>query len=301
MEPFVLKKTRSQGSPSLDHSSAGGPGLFELQPWKSYEAKIGLKVGYTSRLGGVGKAPYSSLNCAFHVGDNPQDVIANRTLIAEEIGMNPESWTCGEQVHKNEVAIVTEQDKGRGFLDRKSAFQDTDGLLTNVRGILLSSFYADCVPLYFFDPVKEVVGLAHAGWKGTVAGIAERMIARMEEHYGCEREDIRTAIGPSIGSCCYEVDDYVMNQVKVWYEVSDGTEKHKGSTYEACHKPVSGGKSMLDLKEVNRHIMIKAGILPEHIEITSWCTSCHPELFFSYRKENGITGRMASWIGLEER
>lgn len=301
MEPFVLKNRQPSDSKGLTDTNTGGPELFEIKPWQSYEANLGLKVGYTSRLGGVGKAPYGSLNCAFHVGDNPDDVIANRKLIAEAIGMKPESWTCGEQVHKNEVAIVTEQDKGRGFLDRESAFQDTDGLLTNVRGVLLSSFYADCVPLYFFDPVQEVVGLAHAGWKGTVAGIAKRMVDQMEEHYGSHKKDILAAIGPSIGSCCYEVDDYVMNQVKVWYDVSEGNEEDKGSSYEACHQQISNGKSMLDLKEVNRHIMIKAGILPEHIEITSWCTSCHPELFFSYRKENGITGRMASWIGLEER
>ncbi|WDH81517.1 peptidoglycan editing factor PgeF [Paenibacillus urinalis] len=289
MEPFVLNNKDS------------GPKLFAIEPWNSYSKSNGLITGYTSRAGGVGTEPYSSLNCAYHVGDNPEDVIENRRRIAEEIGIPAEAWTCGEQVHKSEIAIVTEADRGRGFLNRESAIQDTDGLLTNVRGVLLTSFYADCVPLYFYDPVNEVVGLAHAGWKGTVQKIAERMIERMEEHYGSKRADIRTAIGPSIGSCCYEVDDYVMDRVKVLYELEQGKDEYEDSAYRKAHQPAPEGKSMLDLKEVNRHIMMKAGILPDHIECTSWCTSCHPELFFSYRKEGGITGRMASWIGLEER
>ncbi|MCM3784416.1 peptidoglycan editing factor PgeF [Neobacillus mesonae] len=289
MEPFVLKNKDS------------GPKLFEIEPWSQYSKESGLKVGYTSRSGGVGKAPYGSLNCAFHVGDNPADVIANRNLIAQEIGIEPEAWTCGEQVHKSEIAIVTESDRGRGYVNRETAIQETDGLLTNVRGVLLTSFYADCVPLYFFDPVNEVVGLAHAGWKGTVQRIAERMIDRMEEHYGSKRSDILTAIGPSIGDCCYEVDDYVMSRVKVLYELVPGKDKYDESAYNAVYTPAPEGKSMLDLKEVNRHIMMKAGILPDHIECTTWCTSCHPELFFSYRKEGGVTGRMASWIGLEAR
>lgn len=284
MEPFMQK--------------SGAPMLLHLEPWRAEHAEI--TAGFTGRQGGIGKAPYDSLNCAFHVGDEPSDVLGNRTLLAESLGFTLQDWTCGEQTHGKEIAIVKADDRGRGSLDRASAFQGTDGLLTNVPGVLLTSFYADCVPLYFYDPLKKVVGLAHAGWKGTVAEIAAAMVARMETGYGSRPQDILAGIGPSIGDCCYEVDDYVMDHIR---QLEDGLKAAAGSgpsqelyrTSEADHR-----KSMLNLKEMNRRIMIKAGILPTHIECTSWCTSCNQDLFFSYRKENGVTGRMTSWIGIKE-
>ena len=266
---------------------------FEIEPWK--ERWKGMTAGFTGRNGGISQHPYDSLNMAFHVGDAPEDVIKNRERLASDVGFQLEDWTCGEQVHSSNVAIVRADDKGKGSRDRESAFQDTDGLLTNVPGVLLASYYADCVPLYFHDPVNKVVGLAHAGWKGTVASIAVRMIECMEDTYGSRREDIHTAIGPSIGSCCYEVDDRVMSHVYDLEKAILGNEQDGNCFYTTK----SDGKSMLNLKEMNRQIMIKAGILPSHIECTSWCTSCSNDLFFSYRKDGGTTGRMASWIGLK--
>ncbi|MGF7046167.1 YfiH family protein [Paenibacillus sp. DS2015] len=279
MEPFVLK---------TDTELA----LLMLEPWKHYR---GITAGFTGRHGGSGKLPYDTLNCAFHVGDDPNDVIDNRSKVAEMLGYSLESWTCGEQVHSRDIAIVREEDVGRGCRDRSSAIQDTDGLLTDVPGVLLTSFYADCVPLYFYDPVKQVVGLAHAGWKGTVAQIALHMVQKMEQQYGSHSYDIVAAIGPSIGSCCYEVDDVVMSKVYDLEKRVMGNEKYSSSWY--VNK--KDGKSMLNLKEMNRHLMIKAGILPIHIECTTWCTSCNNDLFFSFRKDGGVTGRMASWIGLK--
>ncbi|BCG60228.1 peptidoglycan editing factor PgeF [Paenibacillus sp. URB8-2] len=280
MEPFVQK--------------SGSPALFSLKPWTGPYSKI--TAGFTGRTGGAGRAPYESLNCAFHVGDIPEDVIKNRKMVAESLGFALEDWTCGEQVHGAEIAVVTADDKGRGSLDRSSAFVDTDGLLTDVPGVLLVSFYADCVPLFFHDPVAGAVGLAHAGWKGTVAEIALAMVRRMEDVYGSRKENIRGAIGPSIGACCYEVDDFVMDRVR---SLEDSLVREQESA-ESLYSPSTAhiSKMMLNLKELNRRIMIKAGILPTHIECTTWCTSCSHDLFFSYRKENGVTGRMASWIGI---
>lgn len=297
MEPFILDKEIRSGSQNSNWDP--DPLLLYVEPWK-LEFKH-MKAGFTTRQGGVGSAPYASLNCAYHVGDDPADVLHNRKLVAEKLGFPLESWTCGEQVHGKHVTVITADDRGKGLLDRQSALQDTDGLVTNVPGVLLTSFYADCVPLYFYDPVQQAVGLAHAGWKGTVAGIAESMVEKMEQEYGSRRQDIRAAIGPSIGDCCYEVDEAVMQHVRVWLDHSSGNDEYKNSASNQVYRPAGNGKTMLNLKECNRHIMMKAGILPDHIECTTWCTSCNPELFFSYRKENGITGRMASWIGLEER
>ena len=282
MEPF-MKQDRQ------------GPSLFMLKAWN--EEGTGLTAGFSGRGGGVGTAPYDSLNLALHVGDDPGDVIANRKLTAGTLGFSLEDWTCGEQVHGSEVAVIGSDERGKGSLDRESAIQDTDGLLTNIPGILLTSYYADCVPLYFWDPVHHVVGLAHAGWKGTVARIAGRMIERMSDEFGSNAGDVRTAIGPSIGQCCYEVDDKVMSKVNDLALLAPGNNMDPNLLYV----DKGNGKYMLNLKEINRHIMIKAGILTDHIECTSWCTSCRNDLFFSYRKDGGMTGRMASWIGMRKR
>ena len=300
MEPFVLDKNRSKELVWQMDCNHHDPLLLYIEPWKrSFE---GMKAGFTTRHGGVGQEPYATLNCAYHVGDDPEAVLSNRRLVTGKISFPLEAWTCGEQVHGKHVAVITAQDRGRGLMDRQSALQGTDGLVTNVPGVLLTSFYADCVPLYFYDPVKQAVGLAHAGWKGTVAGIAVSIVETMEREYGSRREDIRAAIGPSIGDCCYEVDEAVMQHVRVWLDEREGNDEYEYTvSSNNIYTPAANGKSMLNLKECNRHIMMKAGILPDHIECTTWCTSCHPELFFSYRKENGVTGRMASWIGLEER
>nr|WP_230202619.1 peptidoglycan editing factor PgeF [Paenibacillus ihumii] len=263
-----------------------------LEGWSS--ALPGLSAGFTGRNGGVGSSPYESLNLAYHVGDDPVQVLENRRILAEFLGFAPEMWTCGEQVHGTRVAVVKQADRGKGQLDRESAFQNTDGLVTNVRGVLLTSFYADCVPLYFLDPSQGAIGLAHAGWKGTVGQIAAAVIKTMEREFGSRREEILAAIGPSIGDCCYEVDEAVMSRVRAALD--------EGKDVSACASPSANpDRWMLNLKELNRIIMIKAGILPTHIECTRWCTSCHPDKFFSYRKQNGITGRMASWIGMKER
>lgn len=284
MEPFM----RNSGTPMLLH----------LEPWRA-EYKT-ITAGFTGRAGGSGTEPYNSFNCAFHVGDDPDVVLSNRRLLAGKLGFPLEAWTCGEQTHGKDIAVITEPQRGKGSLDRASAFQATDGLLTNVPGVLLTSFYADCVPLFFYDPRHSAVGLAHAGWKGTVAEIAAEMVSRMGEVYGSRPEDILAAIGPSIGDCCYEVDDYVMDHVRRLEAVLNPLTRTEGAPdlYRVSERDSS--KSMLNLKEMNQRIMIKAGILPTHIECTSWCTSCNSDLFFSYRKENGVTGRMTSWIGIKE-
>lgn len=281
MEPFV----RAQEVPSL----------LKISSWMPFGD---ISAGFTGRGGGRGSAPYDSFNAALHVGDNPSTVLANRQLLAETLGFRLEDWTCGEQVHGCRVATVTAKDKGRGARSREDAFADTDGLITDVPGVLLTSFYADCVPLYFYDPVAGAVGLAHAGWKGTVLEIARMMVIEMERIFGSRPEHVRAAIGPSIGACCYEVDETVLKRVRSLEGVHDDKDWQEAASVLA--PSASSDKAMLNLKELNRRIMIKAGILPSHIECTTWCTSCSVDIFFSHRKENGITGRMTSWIGLKE-
>lgn len=276
MEPFAYKTASAA-------SERRTPGLLPLAPWSGFE---GLTAGFSTRLGGSSLPPRDSLNTALHVGDDESAVIANRRAVADALGWPFEAWTCAEQVHGSRVVRVTGDERGMGRLSRESAIQDADALITDEPGILLTMYFADCVPLYFYDPEHEALGLAHAGWKGTVADVAGETIRAMVEAFGTAPAQLYAAIGPSIGACCYEVDDTVMNRVREVVPDDD-----------SFHVPSSAGKSRLNLKEINKHLMIKAGILPSRIEMSGWCTSCSTDLFFSHRKERGQTGRMMSWLG----
>ncbi len=274
--------------PFIENSSPGEPVIFEIKRWIDEEPYI--TAGISSRLGGVSKHEMASLNCALHVNDDIHDVISNRIKLVGRIGFPFEAWTCAEQVHSNKIEVVAIHDKGRGRSSRQEAIPATDGMITNCRGIVLTVFFADCVPIYFWDPVAKAVGLVHAGWKGTVLQIARAAIEAMEHQFGSRPDCIQAAIGPSIGSCCYEVDDVVMDKVRAVLP---------DSLQNPSIVAMGKGKFKLDLKELNRQFMIKAGILPTNIEISRLCTSCNTHLFYSHRKEQGRTGRMAAWIGIK--
>jgi YfiH family protein len=247
-----------------------------LAPWGT---NSGLTAGFTTRHAG---------NMALHIGDDPQRVAGNRIKIAESLGWDFSAWTCAEQVHGVHVHVVESGEAGRGRLQRSDAILDSDALITDESNILLVMYFADCVPLYFFDPVTGAMALAHAGWKGTVGDVVHHTVSRLRERYGVVPSDLRAAIGPSIGGCCYEVDEAVLQHVRPFME--------------ECAKKVvfpsgNSDKAKLDLKLLNVHLMIKAGILPSRIELSDWCTGCRTDLFFSHRMEHGNTGRMMSWIG----
>lgn len=266
MEPFQPRGTE------------GETALLELVSW---EGSGGISAGFTTRQAG---------NIALHVGDVPGDVVGRRRSVAGLLGWDFAAWTCGEQVHGDAVHRVAKDDAGRGSIDRESAIADTDALITDEPDVLLVQFFADCVPLYFLDTATGAMGLAHAGWKGTAADIAGKTVSAMADAYGTKPEDLKAAIGPAIGSCCYEVDEAVLRHIR---PLAEGA----GSVL----KPTSDGRAGLDLKELNRHLMIKAGILPSRIELTTWCTGCRTDLFFSHRVEKGSTGRMMSWLGRKSR
>ncbi len=274
MEPFVWKHA------PIPH--------FTIPAWEALNPL--LSVGFTTKSGGQSKGPYQSMNVALHVKDNEFDVIANRKKLASSIGFPFEAWTSADQVHGNHVEVITMEQRGRGRLQQSDAISKTDGLLTNIPDILLVSFYADCVPLYFLDPKKMVVGLAHAGWKGTVLKIGEKMIEQMKYSFGSSPMDIKVAIGPAISQCCYEVNNQVVEPLQDSIQhVPLGAIKDKNN-----------GHFDLDLKKINEQILIDAGIERRNIELSTWCTSCHPSFFYSHRRDRGVSGRMASWIGLRK-
>lgn len=280
MEPFVA------------YERQGEPSLFFLERWMKDFPE--LTAGFTSRRGGVSHHLFESFNIGLHVQDRPEDVIHNRQLLAKTINMPFDALTFGEQVHGSKVAVVTDEDRGKGRLSRKEAIQDKDAFITNESNLVLCALYADCVPLFFFDPVKKAMGIAHAGWKGTALNIASATVKAMNEQFGTKPEDLLGAVGPSIGACCYEVNDAVLDQVKK----ALGEQRAKPETVGLIIQEQEKGTYQLNLQECNRFFMQKAGILSSRIEVTQLCTSCSNEWFFSHRKEQGKTGRMAAWIAL---
>jgi YfiH family protein len=276
MEPFQLR-------PESDESS-----LLMLQSWCDLDC---VTAGFTTR---------HAYNSALHVGDNPDNVIINRRRVVERLGWSFEAFTCAEQVHGNNVYVVTQEDAGRGRDDRLNAIAESDALITNVPGVLLAMYFADCVPLYFYDPVTASLGLAHAGWKGTVSEVAVKTVKKMTDTYGAKPENLLAVIGPSIGACCYEVDESVLQHVRPLLKSLQ--ENNRSLDAESIIQPLpTSDRAHLDLKHLNRHLMIKAGIMPSRIEMSTWCTGCRTDLLFSHRKENGVTGRMMSWLGKKLR
>ncbi|SCB89187.1 conserved hypothetical protein [Fictibacillus enclensis] len=260
--------------------------LFKLDDWMSQLP--GLTAGITSRHDGFSQTPYSSLNMGFHVGDDPSNVLKNRQSASKAIHVPLECWVGTEQVHDSVIQKVTKMDIGKGAKDLESAIKGTDGIYTAEQDVLLTSLYADCVPLFFMSPSRQLVGLAHAGWKGTVGRIGAKMVDLWVKNEGVPSDDIFAAMGPSIGSCCYEVDDYVMERVQ------QVLPKDKVAL---VYESKGGGHYMLNLREVNKQILIQSGIHESRIIETSYCTSCSNHHFFSHRRENGKAGRIMSYIG----
>jgi len=244
-----------------------------------------LKVNHfiSTRIGGVSTKPYDSLNVGFPSGDNLQSVLKNRTLAAEAFGISLQDIVTGKQTHKDIIHAVTEKDKGKGANDNESALQDTDALITNIPNIVLMVKTADCVPLLIYDPIKRVIATIHAGWRGTAIEITKKTVLALKRAYDCNPDDLIVGIGPSIGACCFEVQNDVVSQFKGKLEKS-AVRRNDSKTY-------------LDLQLLNNLQLIEAGVRAENIEVSSLCTSCRNDIFFSARKDH-ITGRFASFIWL---
>jgi len=242
---------------------------------------------FATRLGGVSKGVYESMNLSFTRGDNKQDILKNFHILSDALGFGYDSYVLTHQTHTTNIRHITEKERGMG-VTKESDIRDTDGLVTNVKGINLVCFGADCVPLFFLDPVKEVIGVAHAGWRGTVEGIGQMMISEMQK-YGCAPKDILVAIGPSIGKCCFQVDDPVISAFR---------EKLSFAAEIMEIDPAEEGKYKIDLWQTNAKILIGAGVQKEHIEITDLCTMCRTDLFYSHRMMGNQRGNMAGVLCL---
>ena len=241
---------------------------------------------FTTRTGGVSSGIYSTMNLSFSRGDDPECVRKNYRRIGEVLGTDPEHMVASKQTHTTNIRLATEADLGNGITG-PSAYDDVDGLATDIPGIALATFYADCVPLYFVDPVKKAIGLAHSGWRGTVAGMGACMVQFMREHFHSDPKDLIAAIGPSICVDCYEVSEEVAEQFR------------EGFPEEVLRPGKAEGKYQLDLWKANESILLKAGILPEHLTVTDVCTCHNPEYLFSHRASHGQRGNLAAFLMLK--
>jgi len=239
--------------------------------------------GFSTRLGGVSTGDCATMNISTTRGDVPEAVEENRRRIAAAIGVRPEDMTYTHQTHTTNVAVVEEEDRGTRFME-------TDGMVTNVPGICLVTFYADCVPLYFVDPVHRAIGLTHSGWRGTVGRIGRITVEKMAENYGTDPKDVIAAIGPSICQDCYEVSRDVICRFR---------ENFPEECWPDLFYNKGDGKYQLDLWKANEHILAEAGILKEHIATTNVCTHCNPDILFSHRAAGERRGNLSAFLALK--
>ncbi|HWJ02720.1 MAG TPA: peptidoglycan editing factor PgeF [Verrucomicrobiae bacterium] len=253
----------------------------------SFDERGGTIHGFSTRHGGVSSEPYADLNLGFHTGDVPEAVRENRLRFCNALGIDPVELVTAQQVHGDRVCLVTSELRGAGALDIEGAIPSTDAMITREKNLALMAFFADCVPILIYDPVGKAIGVAHAGWNGTIYQIGSKTIQAMAREFGTKPRNCLIAIGPSIGPCCYEVDALVIERVKQVFPYWQDLAEDKGN-----------GHWNLDLWAANKQSLIKAGVPEDNISLSGMCTKCNGDMLFSYRGEKGITGRLAAVIKL---
>lgn len=245
-----------------------------------------VKHCFTTRVGGVSEGIFSSMNLSFTRGDKKEAVETNFRRLAEAMNVDYNKFVFTDQTHTTNIRKVTAADAGKGLL-RERDYRDIDGLITNEPGVVLSTFYADCVPLYFFDPVHRAIGLSHSGWRGTVEKMGMLTVNAMQEAYASRPRDLLCAIGPSICQDCYEVGEDV---AEAFQNVFKGHEK------EILRRKKE--KYLLDLWKANEIVLLEAGVQKDHLAVTDICTCCNPNILFSHRASHGKRGNLGGFLCL---
>ncbi len=248
----------------------------------------GVNHFVSTRIGGLSRPPYESLNLGFHVGDSPKTVLKNRERLAANIKIPLSDFTIARQIHSGTVTIVAKQMRGCGAADYDTAVEATDAMVTAVPRLCLTVLSADCVPVLLFDPQKRIVAAVHAGWRGTVKLVAQKTVEALQHEFNCKLTDLLVGIGPSIGPCHYEIGSEVISQVEATFGDTDGYISHESPD----------GKGYFNLWEANKRQIMEAGIPPQNIEVAGICTYCNAHLFFSARHQKGRTGRFGAGIML---
>lgn len=245
--------------------------------------------GFSTKLGGVSKGCFASMNLGFNRGDEDKAVHTNYKKIAKALGMPYENMTATNQIHEVTVKLITKEDSGKGVFCPRD-YDGVDGFITNTPDIPLVTYYADCVPLYFVDTKSKAIGLSHSGWRGTVKKMAEVTINRMREEFGTKPSDLVIVIGPSICKDCYEVSRdvydkftkvFTLEQIKLLFT------QEKEEKYQ------------LDLWEANRQILLDAGVPADQIHCSNVCTCCHSDIMYSHRVHGSDRGTLAAFLMLK--
>lgn len=271
--------------------------IFELQQreevpllfYKRLQEIPWIKHCFTTRGGGVSQGIFSSMNLSFTRGDEREAVEENFHRIAKAMGTEYGKFVFTDQTHTTNVRKVETKDAGAGIL-RERGYHDVDGLITDVPGMVLSTFYADCVPLYFVDTEHHAIGLSHSGWRGTVGHMGRVTIEAMNREYGTKPEQLLCAIGPSICQDCYEVSQ----------DVAEEFQREFGLRGEELLISKDGGKYLLDLWRANEIVLEEAGVSREQIVTTNLCTCCNPKLLFSHRASQGKRGNLGAFLSISE-
>lgn len=253
----------------------------------AFDATGLVKHCFTTRRGGVSEGIYDSLNTSPRKDDKRENVVINLDIVCSAIGIDFRKLVLSDQVHGNEIRVVTKEDIGKG-ITKDSDIREVDALITNVPGVPLITYYADCVPVFILDPVNKAIGLAHSGWKGTTLKIAAKTIRRMSEVYGTKPEDCLAGIGPSIEMNCFEIKEDAARLFKESFE-----------DWELLLKKRDEEHYIADLWKAVTLTLQEAGVKEDNITLCGLCTCCHEELFFSHRRDKGRTGSLSAIMELK--
>lgn len=251
-----------------------------------------INHGFSTRLGGVSSGIFTSMNFgsgSIPYQDEPANIMENYIRIAASIGFDLNSVVIARQVHKTNIRVVSEEDRGKGLFIPKD-YDEIDGLITNRSNITLVTKYADCVPLYFVDPKNKAIGLSHSGWRGTVSKMGKVTVEAMMKSFGSNPKDMLAVIGPSICQDCFEIGE----------EVAEEFKKAFPGNIEDVLLVKDNGKYQCDLWAANRIVLSEVGLLQENINISGVCTCCNSDLLFSHRKTGGKRGSLAAFLSIIE-
>ncbi|MEA4972048.1 MAG: peptidoglycan editing factor PgeF [Candidatus Metalachnospira sp.] len=264
-------------------------GSLEYYTFDSFEKIDFIGHGFTTRRGGVSEGFLSSLNLGFSRGDKRENVDTNFDIICDALGVKKEQCVTLRQVHSTRIIMADESIKGMGFRNDTERIE-ADAFVTNKKGIVLVTFHADCVPLFFVDTEKKAIGMAHAGWRGTADGMAAEMIIKMINEFGSNPKNIKVGIGPSIGLCCFQVDKPVTDIFN---------EKYSFASKYIINDEEAECKYKIDLWGINKEVLMSKGVKEENIEIGGICTKCNPEIFYSHRVMGEKRGTMGAFLFLK--
>lgn len=267
-------------------------GILPMVESPLFQRETGLQHGFSTRKGGVSKEHLASLNLSFSVEDAKENVLENFRRIGERFGKTPEDFVLSKQSHETKVLKVGTKDRGKGITKDRD-YEGIDALITDEKGIILSCFSADCVPILFYDPIHKAVGACHSGWRGTKGKILQNVVEEMRKHFSSNPAEILVAIGPSICKEQYVVsEDLALSFLEDYPDLGEDT--------ASPIQRISKDKFQLDLWDLNRRIALDCGIKEEHISISGYCTMENPELFFSHRYSQGRRGLQGAFICLQD-